>query len=225
MITLYDYYRSSSAYRVRIALALKGLPYDIVHVDLLAGDQNSERYREVNPQGFVPVLADGNVRLAQSLAIIEYLDETHPEILLICGDARQKSYIRSLSYIVACEIAPLNIPKVWKGYMDKSADEAKDWMAHWIHEGFAAYEELLSGDTKFSCGDMPSMADACLIPQIYNARRFNVALDKYPKICAVEQECLALEAFQKASPESHPNAPDDLGAIHGPMSPVLVEVA
>ncbi len=225
MITLYDYYRSSSSYRVRIALALKAVAYDIVHVDLLKGEQKSEQFLKINPQGFVPVLADGTVKLSQSLAIIEYLDETQAGPALIYGDAAQKAHIRQLADIIACEVAPLNIPKVWKGYMGQSPDEAQGWMAHWMHEGFAAYEALVSDGAVFSCGEKPSLADVCLIPQLYNARRFHVSLENYPKICDIEKRCLALEAFQMASPESHPHAPAGLEAIHGPASPVLEDAA
>ncbi len=230
MITLYDYYRSSSSYRVRIALELKNIPYRSVHVDLVGGENRTEDYGAINPQQFVPVLDDGQCKISQSLAIIEYLSEAYPNPPLIFGDACQKAFIRQMANIIACDIAPLNIPKVWKAYMGKklniSEQQQMDWVAHWMHEGFRAYEMyLINVDTPFTCGIKPSLADVCLIPQLYNARRFHVALDDYPKIREIEKNCLELEAFQNASPEHHPNAPTELEQIHGKRSPVLANAA
>lgn len=219
---LYDYFRSSSSYRVRIALYMKGLEFESKSIDLVSGEQRAADYKQHNPQGFVPTLVDGDVELTQSLAIMEYLDEKYPEPKLISGSTEDKAYIRQMALVVACEIHPLNNPKVWKGYVGKKlgADETQsmDWYHHWITEGFTAYEALLNkyGKAgKFTCGDTPSMADACLIPQIYNARRFNVDLSGFPKILEIEKNCMALDAFQKAAPESHPHAPEDLQPIHG----------
>jgi maleylacetoacetate isomerase len=215
---------------VRIALAFKGVEYETVHVDLLKGEQKSPEYLKQNPQGLVPTLIDGETRLSQSLAIIEYLDELYPQNPLVFGPPAQKAKIRQLALIVACEIAPLNNLRVWKGYVGGKLgadDQAQqEWFAHWLHDGFKVYETLLeNGEHKFagpfSCGAAPSMADACLIPQVYNARRFNIDLSLYPRICDIEKACMSLAAFQTASPESHKNAPADLGAIHGPNAPFL----
>lgn len=215
---------------MRIALALKGMEYETVHIDLLKGEQKSAEYLKQNPQGLVPTMVDGKVRLSQSLAIIEYLDETYPRPQLIFGSHEQRARIRQLALIIACEIAPLNNLRVWKGYVGGKLganDQAQqEWFAHWLHDGFKVYETLLDQHAHvfsgpFSCGDAPSLADACLIPQIYNARRFNLDLSMYPRICDIEKECMSLEAFQMASPESHKNAPADLGVIHGPNAPFL----
>lgn len=228
MIILYDYFRSSSAYRVRIALYLKQLDFTSKSVDLVKAEQRSEEYLKLNPQGGVPFFVDGDVKFAQSLAMLEYLDETHPEPAIIYGAAEDKAYIRQLSYIIACDIHPLNNLKVWKGYVGKKlgADEAQltDWYHHWINEGLKAYEATLAQNDKagkFSFGDKPSMADICLIPQLYNARRFNVDLSAYPNILKIEKNCLAIEAFQKASPETHPDAPEGLEQIYGPSAAKL----
>ena len=228
MMKLYDYYRSSASYRVRIALAIKDIDYEMVSVDLAAGAQKEGSYRAENPQGAVPLLVDGNFRLTQSLAIMEYLDEQYSDPALVFGDAQDKAYIRQMAQIIACDIHPLNNLKVWKGYVGKTlgADETQmqDWYARWIHDGFAAYETLLNTQGKtgdFTCGDQPSMADLCLIPQTYNARRFNVDLSNYPTICAIEKTCMGLEPFQNAAPEGHPDAPADLEPIHGVKAPLI----
>lgn len=228
MIRLYDYYRSSASYRVRIALAMKEIEYELVSVDLAGGAQKEQPYRAENPQGAVPYFVDDDVRIGQSLAIMEYLDEKYPQNPLIFGNAQDRAYIRQMALLVACDIHPLNNLKVWKGYVGKvlgaGEKQSQDWYAHWIHEGFTAYEALLekqgmAGD--FTCNDQPSMADLCLIPQIYNARRFNVDLSNYPRICAIEKNCMAMDSFQKAAPEAHRDAPDGLEVIHGPDAPFL----
>jgi maleylacetoacetate isomerase len=230
MITLYDYFRSSSSYRVRIALYMKGLLFESRHIDLVAGEQRSDEYKAINPQGFVPTLIDeGGERIAQSMAIIEYLDDVYHKPPTVSGDAQQKALIRTLAQIVACEISPLNNPKVWKGYVGKvlGADEeaSRAWYHHWIHEGLNAYEAILEGREiayEFSASDfIPSLADICLIPQLYNARRFNVDLANYPNICRIEKLCIGLDYFQRAAPESHPEAPGGLDPIHGENSPIL----
>lgn len=222
MIILYDYFRSSASYRVRIALYLKHLDFTSKSVDLVKAEQRSEEYLKLNPQGGVPFFVDGDVQFGQSLAMLEYLDEKYSGPALIHGSADDKAYIRQLSYIIACDIHPLNNLKVWKGYVGKKlgADDKQmqDWYHHWISEGLKAYEATLVQNNKmgkFSFGDQPSMADICLIPQLYNARRFNVDLSAYPNILTIEKNCLPLEAFQKASPEAHPDAPDDLEQIYG----------
>jgi len=225
---LYDYYRSSASYRVRIALHLKNIDFETIPVDLLAGDHKNKDYKAHNPQGLVPLLVEGDNELGQSLAIMEYLDETYPEPLLVSGTALDKAYIRQMALLVACEIHPMNNPKVWKAYVGGKlgADEKQmqDWYHFWILDGLAAYEALLIKYQKagaFTCGDTPSMADLYLIPQLYNARRFNVDLQAFSKIRAIELNAIKLDAFQKAAPEAQATAPADMPAIHGAKSPLL----
>lgn len=225
MLKLYDYFRSSTAYRVRIALALKNIPYEMTHINLLEGEQQSDSYKQHNPSGGVPCLVDGDVTIAQSLAIIEYLEEKSPSPALVSGDAEQRALIRQLSLMIACDIHPLINLKVMGGYLGKTlgVDEAgrNAWYAKWVGDGLAAYETLLSQQGcsgRFSVGDSPSMADICLIPQLYSARRYKLDLSAYPKLCMIEKNCIVLPAFQKAAPEMHPNAPEGLEVIHGPKS-------
>lgn len=222
MIQLYDYFRSSSSYRVRIALNLKGVTYECVHIDLVKGAHREKPYTDLNPQGLVPLLVDGDFKLSQSPAILEYLDEKYTANPFLPSDVEVRAHIRSLAMIIACDIHPVNNLKVWKGYVGKvlGADESqmKDWYAHWIHEGLKAYEaqlNLLGCAGEFSYGDSVTLADLHLIPQLYNARRFDVDLSAYPTILKIEKNCMALDVFQNAAPESHPNAPDGLEQIHG----------
>lgn len=222
MIQLYDYFRSSSSYRVRIALYHKGLDFETIHVDLVKCEHREKPYTDLNPQGLVPFLIDGDFHLSQSPAILEYLQEKYPQKTLMPDDLESRAYVRQMAMIIACDIHPLNNLKVWKGYVGKilgaDDDQMKDWYAHWIHQGLSAYEKLLVSSGymgKFTCGDTPSLADLHLIPQLYNARRFYVPLSEYPNIMKIERHCLELEAFQKAAPECHANAPKDLEAIHG----------
>ncbi len=228
MIKLYDYFRSSSAYRVRIALHMKGVEFESISIDLLTGEHKSDDYNAINPQGVVPYMIDGETEMSESLAMIEYLDEAYDAPQLIHGSAANKAAIRQLSNIIASGIHPYNNPSVFKIYLQgtlgASPEQSMAWYHHWIKKGFAAYESFLSRSKNpgaFSVGNEASMADLCLIPQIYNARRFNVDLSAYPKICAIEKNCIALEAFQNASPEQHKDASDDLDPIHGPQSPLL----
>lgn len=232
MIRLYDYFRSSSSYRVRIALHFKNIEFETEHVDLVSGAQREESFTGINPQGFVPALRDGDITLTQSPAILEYLEEQYPHIPLLPTKPEERAYVRQMAMIIACDIHPLNNLKVWKGYVGKvlGANEAqmKDWYAHWIHDGLKSYETLLVASKfpgKMTFGDTPTLADLYLIPQLYNARRFDVDLSAYPRICEIEHHCLKLEAFQKAAPESHVAAPDGLEVIHGPFSPLLANAA
>ncbi|HXH02594.1 MAG TPA: maleylacetoacetate isomerase [Candidatus Competibacteraceae bacterium] len=212
-LTLYDYWRSSAAYRVRIALNLKGLDYRQVAVDLRRQEERSPHYRARNPQGLVPALElpDGRV-LGQSLAICEYLEEVHPAPPLLPADPVARARVRGLALVVACEIHPLNNLRVLNylsGPLGHGEDVRLAWYRHWIAEGLAALEALLAEhpDTGRCChGDTPTLADVCLVPQLYNARRFDCDLSPYPTLTRIEAECQALAAFQRAVPERQPDA-------------------
>ena len=202
---LYDYYRSSAAYRVRIALKLKGIEYESRMVDLVDGAQTSEDYRGLNPQGLVPTLEiDGHV-LTQSLAIIVYLDQRFPDPPLVPRNIIDQAHVRSLSLAVACDIHPLNNLRVLnylKGTLDLP-DEAKDeWYRHWVTEGLAALEAMAAPRAgAFLFGDEVTLADICLVPQLYNARRFDVPLDDYPTLVSADANANRLEAFAAAHPD------------------------
>jgi maleylacetoacetate isomerase len=215
MLTLYGYWRSSAAYRVRIALNLKGLDYHQVPVHLVrdGGQQHSAEYRALNPQELVPLLVDeGNagVRIAQSIAILEYLEESFPVPALLPADPTQRAQVRALALHIACDLHPLNNLRVLQ-YLSAElgvSDTAKDaWYRHWLHAGLAAVEqglEVFAG--RLSLGDRPGYLEACLIPQLYNARRFNCGLAGYPRILAMAARCEPLEAFRQAAPEVQPDA-------------------
>lgn len=212
-VVFYEYWRSSAAYRVRIALNLKGVDYraESVHLVRDGGEQHKAAYRAVNPQGLVPALRlpDGTV-LTQSLAIIEYLDETVPEPPLVPGDAVERARIRGLAEAVACDIHPLNNLRVLQ-YLKRTLGQEQAaidaWYRHWIETGFAALEaEAARHDRPFLCGDAPTLADICLVPQVYNARRYAVDLAPYPRLAAIDAAARALPAFAKAAPEAHPEA-------------------
>ncbi len=212
MLTLYDYWRSSAAYRVRIALNLKGLAYQAVPVHLVqdGGQQHSADYRALNPQGLLPLLLDGPNRIAQSLAILEYLEERYPQPALLPKDHGQRALIRSMALHIACDIHPLNNLRVLQ-YLSTElgvAAEAKDaWYRHWVHTGLAAVEQQLQQlPTALSLGERPGLLEACLVPQVYNARRFNCDLLAYPRILAVVERCNSLQAFLNAMPEVQPDA-------------------
>lgn len=213
MTTLYGYFRSSAAYRVRITLNLKGLDYDQVPVNLVKVEQRSGEHLTRNPQGMVPSLVqDDSSVINQSLAICEYLNEVHPEPALLPIDALARARVRALAQSVACEIHPLNNLRVLKYLVGElGVDEAAKlkWYRHWIAEGFAALEATLStasssGD--FCHGDTPTLADICLIPQVYNAERFGCDLSAYPVIQRIATQCRSIEAFKKAAPEVQPDA-------------------
>ncbi|WP_422649320.1 maleylacetoacetate isomerase [Cupriavidus sp. H18C1] len=214
MLKLYSYFRSSAAFRVRIALALKGLPFEYVPVHLLkdGGQQLSEQYRALNANALVPTLLDDDHALSQSMAIVEYLDETHPEPALLPGTALDRAYVRALAQSIACEIHPLNNLRVLK-YLKHTlgvSEEAKDaWYRHWIEIGFDGLEATLTREGKagrFCFGDTPTLADICLVPQVFNAQRFQVDLEPYPTIVRIFEACMALPAFQQAAPKAQPDA-------------------
>lgn len=213
MATLYGYFRSSAAYRVRIALNLKGLDYDQIPVNLVKGEQRDDAHLARNPQGLVPSLVlDDNSVVNQSLAICEYLDEVHPQPAILPVDALARARVRELAQLVACDMHPLNNLRVLKYLVNKlGADEAEKlaWYRHWISEGFTALEGRLSAlpQTGNYChGDTPTLADICLVPQVYNAERFECDLSAYPIIQRIVANCRSLPAFEKAAPEAQPDA-------------------
>jgi maleylacetoacetate isomerase len=208
----YTYFRSSAAYRVRIALNLKGLKAEERYVHLRKGEQTGADYLKTNPQGLVPTLVDddGTV-LGQSLAIIEYLEETRPQPALLPVDPVARGRVRQLSYVIAADLHPLNNLRVLN-YLTKeigvSEEQRLGWYRHWTQVGLAAFEALLAagGSGTFCHGDSPTMADLCLVPQIYNAKRFNVDLSPYPIACRIDAACRALPAFAAAAPDKQPDA-------------------
>jgi maleylpyruvate isomerase len=210
-VKLYTYFRASSPYRVRIALNLKGLSYESIPIHLAkdGGLNRRPEYRAVNPQMKVPALAlDGGDVLTQSLAIIEFLDETHPEPPLLPEDPLDRAQVRAMANLIACDIHPLNNVAPLRYLKNILKHEQKDidaWYHHWILEGFAALEEMIPPGP-YAFGDSVTLADICLVPQVYNARRYKVPLEKFPKIVAVETACLQLPAFEKARPENQPDA-------------------
>ena len=208
---LYTYFRSSAAFRVRIALNLKGLKYDPIFIHLAKGEHRKPEYSGVYPQGLLPTLVDGGEALSQSLAILEYLDETHPQPALLPKDPAGRARVRSLSLLVACEIHPLNNLRVLqylKRQLGQNEEQINTWYRHWIADGLLKLEADLSkgGRGKFSHGDSPTMADCCLVPQIFNAKRYNSDLAPYPTVTRVFDECMKLEAFDRAQPSKQPDA-------------------
>lgn len=208
---LYTYFRSSAAFRVRIALNLKGLAYEPAFVHLARGEHLKPAFAAINPQGLLPTLEVDGTLLAQSIAIMEYLEETHPRPSLMPGDALSRARIRNLSLIVACEIHPLNNPRVLKyvkNMLGHSQDEVDAWYRHWIADGLAKFEAELGkpGTGRHCHGDGPTMADCCLVPQIFNAQRFSCDLKPFPTAMRVFDTCMALEAFDRAQPSRQPDA-------------------
>lgn len=214
MLKLYSYFRSSAAYRVRIALELKGLAYQTLPVHLLkdGGQQLQDEYRAINPSALVPALQDGDVIVTQSMAIIEYLEETRPLVPLLPVDAVGRARVRALAQAVACEIHPVNNLRVLKYLSDtiKVNDEVrKEWYRHWVRLGLAAIEQhLVSSSATGQCchGDSPSIADCFLIPQVFNAERFHIDLTPYPTVHRIVQHCVGLPEFLAAHPEQQPDA-------------------
>ena len=208
---LYNYFRSSASFRVRIALHLKGLAYDYLPVHLARGEQKKPAFAAVTAEGLVPVLElDDDRRLTQSMAIIEYLDETHPQPPLLPADALGRARVRALAQIVACEIHPLNNLRVLKylvGELKASEDAKNAWYRHWVRLGLESYEaQLATRSGLYSHGDAPTLADCCLVPQIFNAQRFDCDLYGLPRTMAVFDACMKLDAFQQAQPSACPDA-------------------
>jgi maleylacetoacetate isomerase len=210
-VKLYSYFRSSAAYRARIALNFKGIAYDMVPVHLIrdGGEHKRPEFRAINPQMRVPALVtDGGDVLIQSLAIIEYLEEIHPEPPLLPRDPIERAKVRALADLVACDIHPLNnlsSLRYLKNAMGQEQSAIDAWYHHWVIAGFEALEALLE-PKPYACGSAVTLADVCLVPQVYNARRLKIPLDKFPKIAGVEQACLKLPAFDRARPENQPDA-------------------
>lgn len=211
---LYTYFRSSAAYRVRIALHLKGLPYEAVPVHLVrnGGEHRQPDYLALNPAGLVPALEDRGQVLTQSLAIIEYLEETYPAPALLPGDALNRARIRALAQAIACDIHPINNLRVLQ-YLSRElgvTDEQKNaWYRHWVESGLAAVEAMLQQQPRsgrFCVGDTPTLADICLVPQVFNARRFNCNTAHIPTVMRIVDACEALEAFRRAAPDNQPDA-------------------
>ena len=213
-LRLYSYWRSSAAYRVRIGLNLKGLAYETVPVHLVrdGGQQHAAEYVARNPQHMVPTLQHGARVIRQSLAILEYLDEAWPSPRLLPMTARDRARVRALALMVACDIHPLNNLRVlqyFEGTWNVPQAERDDWIKHWVIDGFTAMETLLAEDTAtgtFCHGATPGLADCCLVPQVFNARRFGVDMGAFPTLVRIEQACLALPAFDQARPENQPDA-------------------
>jgi maleylpyruvate isomerase len=212
MLRLHSYFRSSAAYRCRIALNLKGLAHEMAFVHLIkdGGQQNAPAYRALNPQALVPTLEhDGRV-ITQSLAIIEYLDEIEPRPPLVPGDAAARAHIRAFAQAIACDIHPIDNLRVLnylKAAMQQDQPAVDQWYRHWVEIGLNACEQLLPAQSHTFCfGDQPTLADACLVPQMFNARRFNCDLSRMPRLVAVDAACRKHPAFAQAAPEAQPDA-------------------
>jgi maleylpyruvate isomerase len=211
--TLYDYFRSSAAYRVRIALQWKGLAYEHVgvHLTRAGGEQHHDDYARLNPQKLVPAFIDQGETFTQSLAILEYLEEAYPAAPLLPVSPVDRAWVRSIAMTIACDIHPLNNLRVLQ-YLERTLGLAEDtrnaWYTHWIHTGFAALETRIKERAgRYCLGDAVSLADVCLIPQITNARRFAIPLTAYPTLLRIDAACRELDAFASAAPERQPDAP------------------
>jgi maleylacetoacetate isomerase len=205
---LYTYFRSSAAYRVRIALNLKNLSHEMVPVNLLKSEQSAEQYLGKNPQGLLPALETEQGVLSQSMAILEWLEEQYTDVNLLPGNAWEKAQIRNFCYAIACDIHPIDNLRVLKYLANNlsATDEQKNtWYRHWVVEGFLKLEQLLD-DGQFCFGNTPTLADACLVPQVFNALRFKVDMSQFPKISKIYEHCNTLKAFTDAAPENQIDA-------------------
>ncbi|RXF04238.1 maleylacetoacetate isomerase [Pseudoalteromonas sp. PS5] len=208
MLKLYTYFRSSAAYRVRIALNLKGLSHELVPVNLLKSEQSAEAYLSKNGQGLLPALETEHGVLAQSLAILEWLEETQSGQALLPQDPWQKAQVRNFCYAIACDIHPIDNLRVLKylsNELGASDDQKNEWYRHWVIEGFKKLEPMI-GDGQFCFGTEPTLADICLVPQVFNALRFKVDMNAFPKIARVYEYCNTLSAFSDAAPENQLDA-------------------
>ena len=209
-MVLYDYFRSSAAFRVRIALNLKGLAAERRFIHLRRGEQRAAAYLEMNPQGLVPLLVVGDKRLSQSLAIIEYLEERHPLPPLLPAGAEERAWVRSIALAIACDIHPidnLRVLQYLKHKLDIDEPRRDEWYRHWIREGFGPIEAQLAARAGPYCaGEAPTLADVCLVPQVFNAQRLDVDLAPYPRIRAVHAACMQHPAFVDAQPSRQPDA-------------------
>lgn len=212
---LYTYWRSTTSYRVRIALNLKGIAYEAVPVNLVAGEQNAPDYASINPGEGVPtlVLDDGTV-LTQSMAILEFLEESHPSPPLLPRNPVMRARVRAAALAVATDIHPVNNLRVIARLkaMGHSQDDTVAWMALWMERGFAAIAQMIEPDAPFCFGEAPTMADICLVPQLYNAHRWGVDLSAFPRLVRIEERCLAHPAFDAAQPNRQPDSPATKGA-------------
>lgn len=208
MLRLHGFFNSSAAYRVRIALNLKGLAFESIPVNLRAAEQRTEAFLALNPAGLVPTLEHDGMRISQSLAIIDYLDRQWPQPRLIPQDDPERSLVLQISLLVACDIHPLNNLRVLKyltGPLRLDQAQKNTWYAHWIAEGFAALEKLLEGSGPYCAGSHPTLADCCLVPQVANALRTGCDLSPYPAVRRIHEYCIQQEAFRKASPNQQPD--------------------
>lgn len=208
---LYSFFNSSTSYRVRIALALKGLDYDYKGINIRVGEQKNDDYRALNPSQGVPLLVeDDGTALSQSMAIIDYLDETHPEPRLLPAEPRARARVLELANAIACDMHPVNNLRILgylKNRLEVSEEQKNDWYRHWIAEGFGAVEALLEryGHGPYCFGEVPTLADCCLVPQVANAERMGCDLSPYPRVMAVYQHCQRQPAFQQAAPSRQPD--------------------
>jgi maleylacetoacetate isomerase len=210
---LYSFFNSSTSFRVRIALALKGLPYDYAGVNLRGGEQGGESFRELSPASVVPVLVDGDVTLTQSLAIIDYLDLRHPEPRLVPEEPVLRGRVLEIAQTIACEIHPINNIRVLKyltGKLGVSEQDKSAWYKHWVDAGLEAVERLLrrSPEGPFCVGDAPTLADCCLVPQVANAMRMGCDMSRFTRVLAVYEHCMKQPAFAEAAPRNQPDYVD-----------------